>query len=161
MAKNVVSMTEKGSDSSIGHVNEFKLKEDDFNGWVERFELYIQLNEVNVHKKKLLFLTLIGNEGYSLSRDLCLPVKPLNKSSDNLKKLSSEYMNPKPNVVTERFKLKERRQGNETIIQFVVVLKKMSEFCELGTHLEYALRDQLIWGSRTRIFRSSYFRKSL
>lgn len=39
MAKNVVSMTEKGSGSLIGHVNEFKLKENDFNGWVERFEL--------------------------------------------------------------------------------------------------------------------------
>lgn len=55
-------------------------------------------------------------------------------------------MNPKPNVVTERFKFKERRQGNETIIQFVAVLKKMSEFWEFGTHLEDALRDQLIWG---------------
>jgi len=55
-------------------------------------------------------------------------------------------MNPKPNVVTERFKFKERRQGNETIIQFVAVLKKMSEFCGFGTHLEDALRDQLVWG---------------
>ncbi|CAI6374369.1 unnamed protein product [Macrosiphum euphorbiae] len=130
----------------VGHVYEFKLKEDDFNGWVERFELYIQLNEVNTHKKKLLFLTLIDNEGYSLLRDLCLPVKPLDKSYDNLKTLLSEYMNPKPNVVTERFKFKERRQGNETIIQFVAVLKKMSEFCGFGTHLEDALRDQLVWG---------------
>ncbi|CAI6346683.1 unnamed protein product [Macrosiphum euphorbiae] len=137
-------MANKGS--MVGHVNELKLKEDDFNGWVERFELYIQLNEVNTHKKKLLFLTLIGNEGYSLLRDLCLPVKPLDKSYDNLKTLLSEYMNPKPNVVTERFKFKEWRQGNETIIQFVAVLKKMSEFCGFGTHLEDALRDQLVWG---------------
>lgn len=95
--------------SLIGHINEFGLKEDDFNGWVERFELYVLINEVNAHKKKLLFLTLIGNDGYSLLRDLCLPVKPLDKSYDNLKKLFSEYMSPKPNVVTERFKFKKRK----------------------------------------------------
>jgi len=55
-------------------------------------------------------------------------------------------MNPKTNVVTERFKFKEWRQGNETIIKFVAVLKKMSEICRFGTHLEDALRDQLVWG---------------
>lgn len=74
--------------------------------------------------KKLLFLTLIGNEGYLLLRDLCLPAKPLEKSYDNLKRLFFEYMNPKPNVVTERFKFKERKQSIETIIQLITVLKK-------------------------------------
>jgi len=47
-------MANKGS--MVGHVNGLKLKEDDFNGWVERFELYIQLNEVNAHKKNYYFL---------------------------------------------------------------------------------------------------------
>lgn len=43
-----------------GQMTEFRLKEDDFNSWIERFELYVLLNEINVHKKKLLFLTLLG-----------------------------------------------------------------------------------------------------
>jgi hypothetical protein len=144
-------MTNRGSNSLVGHVNEFKLKEDDFSGWTERFELFIQLNEINSHKKKLLlFITLIGNEGYSLLRDLCLPIKPLDKSYDDLKTLLSEHMNPKSNVVTERFQFKERRQGSETIMQLIAILKKMSEFCEFGTHLDDVLRDQLVWGIKDK-----------
>jgi hypothetical protein len=46
-------MTNRGSSSLVGHVNEFKLKEDDFSGWIERFELFIQLNEICAFKKKI------------------------------------------------------------------------------------------------------------
>lgn len=48
--------------SFVGQMTEFHLKHDDFNAWVERFELYILLNEINKHKKKLMFLILLGNE---------------------------------------------------------------------------------------------------
>lgn len=133
--------------SSVGQMTEFNLKHDDFNAWSERFELYIMLNEINKHKKKLMFLTLLGNEGYSLMRDLCMPMKPVEKSYDDLKTLLLNYINPKPNVITERYKFKERKQlNNETIVQFVTALKKMSEYCEFAVSLDSALRDQLIWG---------------
>ncbi|CAI6346892.1 unnamed protein product [Macrosiphum euphorbiae] len=133
----------------MGQLTEFKLKEDDFNSWIERFELYVMLNEINLHKKQLLFLTLLGNDGYALLRDLCTPSKPIEKKYDDLKKLLTDYINPKPNLITERYKFKERRQAaNETIIQFITGLKKMSEHCEFGTVLDDALRDQVIWGIR-------------
>lgn len=35
-----------------GHITEFKLKENNFNVWVERFELHVILNEINEFKKK-------------------------------------------------------------------------------------------------------------
>jgi len=133
----------------MGQLAEFKLKEDDFNSWIERFELYVTLNEINSHKKQLLFLTLLGNDGYTLLRDLCTPSKPIEKKYDDLKSLLTNYINPKPNLITERYKFKERRQAaNETIIQFITGLKKMSEHCEFGTVLDDALRDQVIWGIR-------------
>jgi len=61
----------------IEHMLELRLKDDDFNAWVERFELYVNLNEINKRKKKLTLLTLLGNDGYSLVLDLCTPKKPL------------------------------------------------------------------------------------
>ena len=71
------------------------------------------------------------------------------KKYDDLKKLLTNYINPKPNLITERYKFKERRQAaNETIIQFITGFKKMSEHCEFGTVLDDALRDQVIWGIR-------------
>ncbi|KAE9530092.1 hypothetical protein AGLY_011554 [Aphis glycines] len=133
----------------MGQLTDFKLKEDDFNSWIERFELYVMLNEINVHKKQLLFLTLLGNDGYALLRDLCTPNKPINKKYVDLKSLLTNYINPKPNLITERYKFKERRQAaNETVIEFITGLRKMSEHCEFGTVLDDALRDQVIWGIR-------------
>lgn len=45
--------------------------------------------------------------------------------------------------MTKRFKSKERKKGNKLA---VMVLKKMSEFCGFGTHLDDSLRNQIIWG---------------
>ncbi|KAE9542264.1 hypothetical protein AGLY_003391 [Aphis glycines] len=133
----------------MGQLTEFKLKEDDFDSWIERFELYVTLNEINVHKKQLLFLTLLGNDGYALLRDLCTPNKPIDKKYDDLKSFLTNYINSKPNLITDRYKFKERRQAaNETVIQFITGLKKMSGHCEFGTVLDDALRDQVIWGIR-------------
>jgi len=132
-----------------GTISEFNLKVDDFSSWVERFELYELLNEINSHKKKLMFLTLLGNDGYVLVRDLCTPSKPVDKSYDTLKEMLSNYINPKPNVLTERYKFKERKQGSEeTISQFVTALKKLSQYCEFGNNLDDSLRDQVVYGIR-------------
>lgn len=146
-------MAESGSSSNprvctgqqMGQLTELNLKEDDFNAWIERFEMYVTFNEINSHKQHLLFLTLLGNDGYLLLRNLCTPQKPIEKKYNELKQMLSNYINPKPNIITERFKFKERRQAaNETPIQFITSLKKMSEHCEFGVTLNDALRDQII-----------------
>lgn len=69
-------------DKVNGPITEFSLKEDTFNAWIERFELYVSLNEISVHKKQLLFLTLLGNDSYTLMKDLCTPQKPSEKKYD-------------------------------------------------------------------------------
>jgi len=96
-----------------------------------------------------MFLTLLGNKGYSLMRDLCTPKKPVDKSYDELKLLLLNYIHPNPNMITERYKFKERKQlSDETIVQFITILKKMSVHCDFGSTLDGMLRDQLIWGLR-------------
>lgn len=62
-----------GSARISGNVTEFNLKEDYFSAWMERFEFYIILNEINSLKMKFMFLTLLGNKGYVFIRDLCSP----------------------------------------------------------------------------------------
>jgi len=34
---------------NIGQISELRLKDDDFNAWVERFELYANIYEINKH----------------------------------------------------------------------------------------------------------------
>lgn len=64
-----------------------------------------------------MFLTLLGNDGYVLVRDLCTPNKPIDKSYDTPKEILTNYINPKPNVLTERYKFKETRfrRNNKSI----------------------------------------------
>jgi len=144
------SVKRSNSNSSIGltgQISEFNFKNDDFSAWIERFELFVLLNEINVHKKKLMFLTFLGYDGYSLIRDLCIPSKPTDKTYDQSKELLSNYINLKPNLLTERYKFKERKQGSdETIHQFITSLKKLSQFCEFGANLDDSLRDQVVYG---------------
>jgi dimeric dUTPase (all-alpha-NTP-PPase superfamily) len=64
-------------ENSIGltvQISEFNIKNDDFSAWIERFKLFMLLNKINTHKKKLMFLTLLDNDGYSLLRDLSIKV---------------------------------------------------------------------------------------
>jgi len=68
-----------GSIRLTGQITEFNFKNDDFSAWIERYELYVLMNEINAHKKMLMFLTLLGNDGYSLVRDLCISSKPIDK----------------------------------------------------------------------------------
>lgn len=73
-----------------GQIFKFNFKDDDFSACIEIFEifeLFVLLNEINAHKKKLMFLTLLGNDGYSLIRDLCIPSKPTDKSYEQLEDL--------------------------------------------------------------------------
>jgi len=101
----------------IGQLLKLNMKEVELNASLERFELYIMLNEINIHKRQLLFLTLLSNEDYSLIRDLCSPQKPCVKRYEDLKQLLLNYMNSKPNHVTELYKLKQRKQPcNESIM---------------------------------------------
>ncbi|VVC30711.1 Hypothetical protein CINCED_3A023435 [Cinara cedri] len=46
-----------------GPISEFNFKDDDFGVWIERFELFVLFNEINAHKKKLMYLTFLSNDG--------------------------------------------------------------------------------------------------
>lgn len=133
---------------TIGHMKEFALSED-FGVWFEQFEEYVTVNKIPVERSVSLFLTLMGTDGYKLLRNLCVPLKPRDKSLDELMILIKKHHNPKPNMIAERFKFKKRRQRqDESISMFLASLKQMSVYCDFGETLNNNLRDQLVWSLR-------------
>ena len=68
-------------------MSELRLKNSNLNAWIERFELFVLLNEINVHTEQLIFLTLFDNYGYLLLRDLCMPLKSKGKKYYELKNI--------------------------------------------------------------------------
>lgn len=115
--------------------------------WIEQFQIYCSLNNIGSKQKVLLFLSSLSQEVYNLLRDLTLPETPSSKSYESLKNILIQHFQPPPNFFVERFNFRERRQiKNESISEYVRILRKMSEHCKFEGTLNDALRDQLVWG---------------
>ena len=86
---------------------------------------YINANDIAAEKRVALFLTLMGSEAYALLRNLCAPELPSRLSLEQLRYKMKEHLQPKPSILSERFKFKECRQReDESIIQYLASLKK-------------------------------------
>ncbi|XP_058796648.1 uncharacterized protein K02A2.6-like [Phymastichus coffea] len=132
---------------TIGNINEFNVEKDDSILWYDRLQQYYESNDVVEDKKVSVFLTLIGSEGYALLKDLCIPVNPANKTLQELERIMREHKKSKPNVVTQRFLFKTRKQKEgESVMSFIASLRKISIDCEFGATLEENLRDQILIG---------------
>ena len=134
--------------SLIGAPKEFAIGgTESFEAYEERMSIFFTANGVeDAAKQKALFLTLCGADLYQLLRSLTSPSKPNDKTYADLVKLVNEHLNPKPNVIVERFRFNSRvRKPGEGIAQFVADLRHLSRFCEYNDTDEM-IRDRLVCG---------------
>ena len=71
--------------------------------YLERVELYFSANEVKREKQVPVFLNLLGRETYALLRNLVSPVKPADKSLNELMDALRGHFEPKKLVTAARF----------------------------------------------------------
>lgn len=134
--------------SKIGHISEFNSDGGDWDIYVERVKLFIKVNGVKDELKVPTLLTVMGEKAYKKIRTLCSPEKPEDKLFDELIKIMSEKgNNPKPTEIAARFAFNARKQTlNESIGDYHLILKELSDDCVFGDNLETRLRDQLVFG---------------
>lgn len=133
--------------SMIGNISEFCNETESFIEWVERLEQWYVANSIEDSvKKRALFLSLIGAKGYKLIRSLAQN-QPSSKSYDELKKLMTDHLQPKPNEIAQRYMFyKRNRREDESIKDYVAELRKLSEHCNFGEKLNESIRDKLVCG---------------
>ena len=69
----------------LGSIASFDLKTNNITGYIERVEQYFIVDDVTDEKKQTaIFLTVIGNETYSLLRNLLAPESPSEKTVKTL-----------------------------------------------------------------------------
>ena len=69
----------------LGSIASFDLKTNNITGYIERVEQYFIVDDVTDEKKQTaIFLTVIGNETYSLLRNLLAPESPAEKTVKTL-----------------------------------------------------------------------------
>ena len=90
--------------AAIGCLDEFQVRKEDFDCYMDRIEQYCIANSVAEKKRVAVFLTAIGGATYELLRNLLSPDAPKDKSLDELKSTLRAHLKPKPLTIAERFK---------------------------------------------------------
>ncbi|XP_037502705.1 uncharacterized protein K02A2.6-like [Rhipicephalus sanguineus] len=135
--------------SRLGKVAEFDPKSQNFESYLERFELFVQANDIEEEKKLAVFLTVIGAEAYEVLKNLVVPASPREKTYEEAKRLLTEHYSPRSSVIAERCRFNKRTQHEgESVENFIVELKHLARKCNYGDFLQDALRDRLVAGVR-------------
>ena len=75
------------------------------------------------------------------------PVSPSTKTVEELFETSKEHLKPQPIVIAERYKFCCRDQKeNETISDYIAVLRKLTLNCNFREFLDETLRDRFVCG---------------
>lgn len=140
--------------AGIGSMDSFRPEEESWAAYIERFQCFVDCNQVEQGRKVAMLLTVIGSKTYGLLRDLCTPRKPAELGFDEIVKTINDHLFPKPSFRAERFKFYRRLQASdESIAQYIAILKKMATSCDFGTTLNDRLHDMLIGGVTSKSIR--------
>jgi len=116
--------------------------------YVERMGQYFLANEIaQAAKKANILLSVIGPKPYAVLRDLLSPDLPSAKTYQELVDMLKSHYAPEPLLIAERYKFYMRNQkSGESISEYLLVLRKLSQTCKFEGFLPQALRDRLVCG---------------
>ena len=136
----------------IGSLDQFNLHSDDWETYVERFEIYCSANSITepaegqTDTRVPILLSLVGGETYKRIRALVTPTTPANTSYNDLKAVLKDKTKPKPTQLAERFRFHKRVQNeNEDVIAYDTALREIAMTCGFTDNND-RLRDQLVIG---------------
>ena len=133
-----------------GQLSAFDPEKDNISTYLERVELYLDVNGVVANKRVAVLLTVVGAENYGILRSLVAPDRPRTKTYAQLVKALKDHFEPKPIVIAERFKFYRRNQNTtETVLEYAAELRRLAITCDFGTFLDEALRDRFVCGLKS------------
>ena len=103
---------------TFGTIKEFKPESDKISTYLERMALFLAANKVADDNKVPVFLSLLGDAGYSLLRDLLAPVLPQDSTYETLVKTLKDHYEPSPIVIAERFHFHKKSQASKNAKSF-------------------------------------------
>ena len=89
---------------TLRRVEEFDGSKDDWPQYIERMEYFFEANSIDTaEKKRAILLSVIGSATYKTLRNLLSPVKPGDKSFDQLVDTLKKHFKPAPSEIVKRF----------------------------------------------------------
>lgn len=123
--------------------------------WLRRLEGAFKIFKVPDTDRVPYLLHYMGAVTFNVLTDRVTPQDPYAKTYAEITEIMQEYYEPKPLEVAENFKLwQHKQQENESILEFVAALQKLSLNCQMGDYTKTALRNFFIFGLRNKRIQS-------
>lgn len=143
---------------AVGKIEPFNLEMDNWGLYIDRLEQYFIINDVEEKLKVPTLITVMGGKSYELLVTLCAPKKPSSFSFQEISKIMSKHLQPKPSMLAERFKFRQRVQASEeSLANYVAALRGMAMSCGFSNNLNENMRDQFVCGIRCEQTRQKLF----
>lgn len=150
----IISMSSKSSgfDQYIPG-NNFKV-------WEKRFRQFLLREKIAEGDKTMWLITVISSEPCEVLMNLTSPKEAETVAFEEIMQILGNHYGPKTNKRSERFKFYKALQDNgETISDYIVRIRMLSQTCEFGTFLDEALSDKLITGLRNEKIQQALLNK--
>lgn len=133
---------------TIGSLAAFDAKAQTWEEYSEILEQFFVANEIEDEgKQRAILISVVGPQTYSTMRNLLSPIKPSEKTYQELITLLKNHFNPQPSEIVQRFKFDSRtKKPTETVTEYVAELRRLAQDCNYGTTLDQMLRDRLVCG---------------
>lgn len=133
--------------SQIGHIPYFSRYYCDFDIFMDRLELYFQLNNTPEEMKIKILIIALDEDIYTYLRHACYPELPMEKTFGEITDLLRQCASPKKSVYRARYEFYNAKKEPEVNIHsWLDNIRALSMKCKFGTDLEEILRDRFISG---------------
>ncbi|GFV67361.1 retrovirus-related Pol polyprotein from transposon 412 [Trichonephila clavipes] len=137
----------------------FDEENENFDSFIERFETYLDVQNVPIANRAKVFVSSLSAKLYQLLKNLLAPDIPSDQTLDKLKDALKKHLTPKPLIIPSRHKLLNRKQTEgEGISTYIAELRALAMNCDYDKDmLNIMLRDVFVSGLRDKMILDRLF----
>ncbi|GFU63929.1 retrovirus-related Pol polyprotein from transposon 412 [Trichonephila clavipes] len=139
--------------------DKFDEENENFDSFIERFETYLDVQNVPIANRAKVFVSSLSAKLYQLLKNLLAPDIPSDQTLDKLKDALKKHLTPKPLIIPSRHKFLNRKQTEgEGISTYIVELRALAMNCDYDKEmLNIMLRDVFVSGLRDKMILDRLF----
>ncbi|GFT43087.1 transposon Tf2-6 polyprotein [Trichonephila clavipes] len=139
--------------------DKFDEENENFDSFIERFETYLDVQNVPIANQAKVFVSSLSAKLYQLLKNLLAPDIPSDQMLDKLKDALKKHLTPKPLIIPSRHKLLNRKQTEgEGISTYIAELRALAMNCDYDKDmLSIMLRDVFVSGLRDKMILDRLF----
>ncbi|GFW80444.1 uncharacterized protein K02A2.6 [Trichonephila clavipes] len=139
--------------------DKFDEENENFDSFIERFETYLDVQNVPIANRAKVFVSSLSAKLYQLLKNLLAPDIPSDQTLDKLKDALKKHLTPKPLIIPSRHKFLNRKQTEgEGISTYIAELRALAMNCDYDKDmLNIMLRDVFVSGLRDKMILDRLF----